>query len=156
MFELQIAGEAQQEALGAALAGILEPPCIIYLAGDLGTGKTTLARGLLRGLGHRGRVKSPTYTLLEPYELSDLQCYHFDLYRLADPEELMFLGIEDLLQPHALLLVEWPERGRGVLPAPDLTIHIYHQGASRRLTFQAASEKGGQIINELQRQWDEH
>jgi tRNA threonylcarbamoyladenosine biosynthesis protein TsaE len=156
MLELQIAGEAQQEALGAVLAGVVVPPCIIYLAGDLGTGKTTLARGLLHGLGHRGRVKSPTYTLLEPYELSDLQCYHFDLYRLADPEELLFLGIEDLLQPHALLLVEWPERGRGVLPAPDLIIHIYHQGASRRLAFQPASEKGGQIINDLQRQWDEH
>jgi tRNA threonylcarbamoyladenosine biosynthesis protein TsaE len=151
MLELQVAGEGQQEALGAALARIIEPPCIIYLTGDLGAGKTTLARGLLHGLGHKGRVKSPTYTLLEPYELGDLQCYHFDLYRLADPEELVFLGIEDMLQPHALLLVEWPERGRGVLPAPDLSIQMFHQGALRRLTFQAASEKGVKIINDLEK-----
>lgn len=154
MHEIRIAGEARQEALGSALAGLIEPPLIIYLAGDLGTGKTTLARGLLRGLGHTGRVKSPTYTLLEPYELPGIYCYHFDLYRLADPEELMFLGIEDLLRPDALLLVEWPERGRGVLPEPDLIIDIAHQGMRRRLTFQAASEKGFQIIKGLQLLWD--
>jgi tRNA threonylcarbamoyladenosine biosynthesis protein TsaE len=153
MLELQITGESQQEALGAALAGVIEPPCVIYLAGDLGAGKTTLARGLLRGLGYNGRVKSPTYTLMEPYELPSLHCYHFDLYRLADPEELQFLGIEDLLDADALLLVEWPERGEGVLPIADLTLQIFHEGLSRRVEFQPTGEKGVQIINNLQKVW---
>jgi tRNA threonylcarbamoyladenosine biosynthesis protein TsaE len=153
MFELQIAGESQQEALGAALAAVIEPPCVVYLAGDLGTGKTTLARGLLRELGYQGRVKSPTYTLMEPYDLPSLHCYHFDLYRLADPEELQFLGIEDLLQSDALLLVEWPERGEGVLPMADLILKIFHQGQSRRVELQPTDEKGAQIINNLQKVW---
>lgn len=153
MLELQITGESQQEALGATLAGVIKAPCVIYLAGDLGAGKSTLARGLLRGLGYNGRVKSPTYTLMEPYELPSLHCYHFDLYRLADPEELLFLGIEDLLDADALLLVEWPERGEGVLPIADLTLQIFHEGLSRRVEFQPIGEKGVQIINNLQKVW---
>lgn len=153
MSEFRIAGEENQEAFGTALAQLVEPPCIIYLAGDLGAGKTTLARGFMRGLGHEGRVKSPTFTLLEPYELGAVNCYHFDLYRLGDPEELLFLGIEDLLQPDAVLLVEWPERGRGVLPAPDLSIEILHGESERRLTLQAGSEKGLKIINNLHGVW---
>ncbi len=153
MFETRVAGEEKQEALGGVLANLIEAPCIIYLSGELGAGKTTLARGMLRGFGHLGRVKSPTYTLLEPYPLGEGQCYHLDLYRLADPEELVFLGIEDLLQPDAVLLVEWPERGFGVLPAPDLSVEITHQGEQRRLIFQAGSEKGIQIINNLQSVW---
>ena len=153
MSEFCLAGEENQEAFGTALAGLVEPPCIIYLSGDLGAGKTTLARGFLRGLGHAGRVKSPTFTLLEPYELDRLNCYHFDLYRLGDPEELLFLGIEDMLQPDAVLLVEWPERGRGVLPAPDLSIEIRHGAQERRLTLQAGTEKGSKIINNLHGVW---
>lgn len=151
MVELHIAGEARQEAFGAALAKLVTPPCMVHLTGDLGAGKTTLTRGFLRGLGYRGRVKSPTFTLLEPYELEGFHCYHFDLYRLADPEELLYLGIEDLLQEDAVLLVEWPERGEGVLPAPDLTIRIHHADRARRLEIQAGSEKGVQIINNLQK-----
>jgi tRNA threonylcarbamoyladenosine biosynthesis protein TsaE len=154
MAEFHIAGEANQEAFGSALAHLVEPPCIIYLTGDLGAGKTTLARGFMRGLGHQGRVKSPTFTLLEPYELETLNCYHFDLYRLGDPEELLFLGIEDLLQPDAVLLIEWPERGEGVLAAPDLRIEILHRERERRLILQAGSEKGVQIINNLHGVWD--
>jgi tRNA threonylcarbamoyladenosine biosynthesis protein TsaE len=154
MAEFRIAGEENQEAFGAALAQLVEPPCIIYLTGDLGAGKTTLARGFLRGLGHVGRVKSPTFTLLEPYELATLNCYHFDLYRLGDPEELLFLGLEDLLQPDAVLLVEWPERGSGVLPAPDLSLEILHGERDRRLTLHAGSEKGVKIINNLHGVWD--
>ena len=155
MTEFCIAGEEKQEAFGAALAELVEPPCIIYLTGDLGAGKTTLARGFLRGLGHEGRVKSPTFTLLEPYELTGLNCYHFDLYRLADPEELLFLGIEDLLQPDSVLLVEWPERGTGVLPVPDLSIEILHGETERCLTLRAESDKGLKIINNLQGVWGE-
>lgn len=155
MTEFCLSGEERQEAFGAALAQLVEPPCIIYLTGDLGAGKTTLARGFLRGLGHEGRVKSPTFTLLEPYELTAVNCYHFDLYRLADPEELLFLGIEDLLQPDAVLLVEWPERGAGVLPRPDLSIEILHAETERRLTLRSESEKGLTIINNLQGVWGE-
>lgn len=153
MLEREVAGEVRQEALGRLLARQIEPPCTLYLEGELGTGKTTLARGMLRGLGYQGRVKSPTYTLLEPYELDGLACYHFDLYRLADPEELTFLGIEDLLRPDAILLVEWPERGRGVLPPADLRILILYRGQSRIVRFMPESEKGIQIINNLQKVW---
>jgi tRNA threonylcarbamoyladenosine biosynthesis protein TsaE len=153
MLELEVAGEARQEALGMHLAQQIVPPCILCLEGELGTGKTTLARGILRGFGYQGRVKSPTYTLLEPYELDHLACYHFDLYRLADPEELTFLGIEDLLRGDAVLLVEWPERGRGVLPAPDLVITIRYRGQGRVVQFTSQSEKGIQIINNLQKVW---
>lgn len=153
MLELEVAGEARQEALGTRLAQQIVPPCILYLEGELGTGKTTLARGILRGFGYQGRVKSPTYTLLEPYELDRLACYHFDLYRLADPEELTFIGIEDLLRADAVLLVEWPERGRGVLPSPDLGITIRYQGQGRIVRFTPESEKGIQIINNLQKVW---
>lgn len=153
MFELELAGEKRQEALGRQLAQLTAPPCTLYLEGELGAGKTTLARGLLRGLGYQGRVKSPTYTLLEPYQLETLACYHFDLYRLSDPEELRFLGIEDLLGADAILLVEWPERGGDALPRADLRIEIVYQGDCRRLRFRGESEKGDQIINNLQKVW---
>lgn len=153
MLELEVVGEQRQELLGQRLAEQLSPPCTIYLKGDLGAGKTTLARGLLHGLGYRGRVKSPTYTLMEPYELETLSCYHFDLYRLADAEELTFLGIEDLLRPDAIILVEWPERGRGVLPAADLSIMIRYRGERRTVRLTPENEKGMQFINNLQKVW---
>ena len=149
MLELEVVGEARQQSLGSLLAQQITPPCIVYLEGDLGTGKTTLARGILRGFGYQGRVKSPTYTLLEPYELEHLACYHFDLYRLADAEELTFIGIEDLLREDAVLLVEWPERGRGVLPAADLAITIEVDGKGRRLLLRAGSVSGDTVLAKL-------
>lgn len=151
--QLEVIGERQQEALGEAIAKVLTTPSILYLEGDLGAGKTTLTRGILRGLGYQGRVKSPTYTLLEPYELERLSCYHFDLYRLSDPEELAFLGIEDLLSEQSLFLVEWPERGKGVLPAADCVIHITYQGDRRQIRFSPNTEVWVQIINNLQMLW---
>jgi len=137
------------EALGARLAQSLTPG-IVYLQGDLGAGKTTLTRGLLRGLGHEGRVRSPTYTLVEPYRLSGSVVYHLDLYRLADPEELEWLGLRDMLAEHALLLIEWPERGVGVLPAADLVISLEYSGNGRRAILEAASGAGEQLLAKIQ------
>jgi tRNA threonylcarbamoyladenosine biosynthesis protein TsaE len=153
MFECVVSGEQRQEALGRQLAKLVQPPCSIFLQGDLAAGKTTLARGFLRGLGYEGKVKSPTYTLLEPYELARVACYHFDLYRLAEPQELSFLGLDDLQREDAIWLVEWPEKGEGVLPEADLTICISHQGEARVLGFTPHSKKGRQIINNLQEVW---
>ena len=119
------------EQMAKALAGI--DGGIIYLHGDLGAGKTTLVRSILQALGVSGRIKSPTYTLVEPYEAGGRQFYHLDLYRLVDPEELEFLGIRDYLSANALLFVEWPEKGEGVLPAGDVHIRIQPEGAGRRV-----------------------
>lgn len=137
---LELAGEAAMEAFGARLAQALPTGLQIHLQGDLGAGKTTLVRGFLRGLGHAGRVKSPTYTLIEPYWIDGRQLYHLDLYRLADPEELEFLGIRDLFDPGVTSLIEWPERGAGVLPPPDLLIRIEHLPAGRRLWLEPGPE----------------
>jgi len=133
------------EALGARLARGYTAG-IVYLHGDLGTGKTTLARGLLHGLGHRGKVRSPTYTLVEPYDLAAGPVYHLDLYRLGAADELEWLGLRDLLAEGALLLVEWPERGEGVLPPADLLIHIDYARGGRTLTLTAASAAGERLL----------
>ena len=149
MSGLKVRGEKAQEALGAALAAVCPAACVIYLEGDLGVGKTTLARGFLRGLGHAGPVRSPTYTLLEPYDLPGRRCYHLDLYRLADPGELEYLGIRDLLQGDAILLVEWPEKGGGELPAADLIIYIRYDHDGRRLELEPSGAGWEQLVSRL-------
>jgi tRNA threonylcarbamoyladenosine biosynthesis protein TsaE len=149
MWTIELQGESRQEALGRHLAGLCPVPATLYLQGDLGTGKTTLVRGFLRGLGYRGKVKSPTYTLLEPYELQDRICYHFDLYRLADPDELEYLGLTDLLDSRAILLVEWPERGGDRLPAADLLLRFEHRGSARRLSLIGQSDAGRVLERQL-------
>lgn len=149
MLTLEVGSPEAQEALGAALAGVCPSACVIYLEGDLGAGKTTLVRGFIRGLGHEGAVKSPTYTLLEPYLLPERRCYHFDLYRLADPGELEYLGVRDLLEEEAILVVEWPERGQGELPPADLIIHIKYQPEGRQIQLDPHGELGEQLLRDL-------
>ena len=138
------------QAFGACLGQALGlQGAIIYLCGDLGAGKTTLSRGLIRSLGHQGAVKSPTYTLVEPYDHFDFPLYHFDLYRLSDPEEVEFLGVDEYFAPPAVCLIEWPGRGRGHLPAPDLTVRLEIAGAGRLLTCETGSPTGLEIAERL-------
>lgn len=138
-----------QEALGRALAQALQGRGVVYLQGDLGAGKTTLTRGILRGYGHTGAVKSPTYTLVEPYELAAVTVYHFDLYRLQDPEELELMGVREYFRADALALVEWPERGQPLLPAADLVITIRATTSGRDLLFSALNEAGQSVLKRL-------
>ncbi|BBL58076.1 tRNA (adenosine(37)-N6)-threonylcarbamoyltransferase complex ATPase subunit type 1 TsaE [Methylomonas koyamae] len=119
------------EALGAALWQALPEKCLLYLRGELGAGKTTLMRGLLRAAGHRGAVKSPTYTLVEEYAVADRRVFHFDLYRLKDPEELEWIGMDDYLNTDALCCIEWPEMGQGVLPPADIEIGLQYAQQQR-------------------------
>ncbi len=146
MLNFHPATENQQEKLGASLSACCPADTVIFLQGDLGVGKTTLVRGFLRGAGHHGKVKSPTYTLIEPYEFPGRVIYHLDLYRLGDPEELEYLGIRDLMREQASLLIEWPERGVGMLPTPDIWLRIEYADTGRRVKLTAASESGGEIL----------
>lgn len=140
--DLFAADEEAMLVLGARIAEVTGGKGLIYLHGDLGAGKTTLSRGIIRGLGHVGAVKSPTFTLVEPYEIGAVRAFHFDLYRLVDAEELEYLGIRDYFESDALCLVEWPQRGAGVLPKADLDITISPHGAGRALRLQAQGERG--------------
>lgn len=135
--------------LGQRLAKALSQATIIYLQGDLGAGKTTLTRGIMRAMGHEGKVKSPTYTLVEPYQIGHWQINHFDLYRLADPEELEFIGIRDYFVENCVSIVEWPDKGEGMLPKPDLEIHLSYAGVQRQATLCAHSAIGETVITKL-------
>ena len=134
--------EVAQERLGACIARHCPPGAVLHLDGDLGAGKTTLVRGFIQGLGHAGRVKSPTYTLIEPYEVAGRRLQHLDLYRLADPEELEYLGLRDSLDGETIFLIEWPEKGGGLLPPADLRIVIDHLEEGRRVTLEPLSPLG--------------
>ncbi len=122
---------------------------VIHLHGELGAGKTTLTRGVLRGYGFKGPVKSPTYTLVEPYELAQRPVYHFDLYRLADPGEVEFLGAEDYFAGGSLCIFEWAERGGGQIPAADLNIELRGAGAWRRFQCLARTAAGRTIVKKM-------
>ena len=144
----------ETERLGALLARAIPKAAVIFLYGELGAGKTTLVRGFLRALGHRGPVKSPTFTLIEPYEIGDRPIYHLDLYRMGAPEELDSLGARDLFGTDSTCLVEWPERAAGQLGQPDIAIHIEHLGAGRKSTLEAHTVDGRRILGEIQVRWD--
>lgn len=137
--------------LGVAAQGRMEQGLVIFLNGDLGMGKTTLSRGILQSFGHLGAVKSPTYTLVEPYEFVDdsgqASVYHFDLYRLGNPEELEYMGIRDYFdQGNNLCLVEWSERGKGFLPKADLVVQIDPLQGGRKVALLAQTAKGEAIL----------
>ncbi|CAI8731558.1 MULTISPECIES: tRNA (adenosine(37)-N6)-threonylcarbamoyltransferase complex ATPase subunit type 1 TsaE [Pseudomonas] len=139
---LYLADEQAMSDFGARIARVTQGHGLIFLEGNLGMGKTTLSRGIIRGLGHVGAVKSPTFTLVEPYEIGDIRAFHFDLYRLVDPEELEFLGIRDYFEDDAMCLIEWPDKGAGFLPKPDLTITISPQDSGRSLKILSQGSRG--------------
>ncbi|HCH23035.1 MAG TPA: tRNA (adenosine(37)-N6)-threonylcarbamoyltransferase complex ATPase subunit type 1 TsaE [Oceanospirillaceae bacterium] len=149
---LEAQGEDAMVALGQQLGAAAEHAAcglVVFLQGNLGMGKTTLIRGVIRHFGHQGAVKSPTYTLVEPYEFAEQQVNHFDLYRLGHPEELEFLGIRDYFTSKAINLIEWPDRGAGVLPAADLVISITGEGPQRQLAFAAYTARAQSLLGKL-------
>ena len=149
--DLHLADEPATLALGADLArSCPEGARVVHLTGDLGAGKTTLVRGWLRAMGHSGAVKSPTYTLVESYELGGLVVHHFDLYRLTDPEELEYLGLDGYFDGRALCLVEWPERGAGMLGEPDLSVRVTVSGQGREAQLRAVSDAGRTWLGALE------
>ncbi|MFC0179726.1 tRNA (adenosine(37)-N6)-threonylcarbamoyltransferase complex ATPase subunit type 1 TsaE [Thorsellia kenyensis] len=152
--------ETQTQQLAATLAQILHVPLVtIHLEGDLGAGKTTFSRGFIQSLGHKGHVKSPTYTLVEPYELGNKRIFHFDLYRLAAAEELEMMGMRDYLTPmhnqQVILLIEWPSKGEGVLPSPDILLKLSHSDSinepnRRHVLLESQSPIGESILGAFQ------
>lgn len=149
-FSKLLVDEAATVAMGGQLANAVKDKIksgiIVYLHGDLGAGKTTLTRGFIQGLGHQGAVKSPTYTLVEPYELADWRAYHFDLYRLGDPEELEFMGIRDYFDQQSSSFIEWPEKGHGLLPEADIDIYLSYQDEQRIIEIDGNTSKGRQLL----------
>lgn len=149
VFETFISSEDEMCVVGGKLSKLTGNKCLIYLSGELGAGKTTFVRGFMRGLGHEGRVKSPTYTLVEPYDIDGKSVYHFDLYRMDHPEELEMIGVSEYLSQEAVCMVEWPERGVGFLPEPDLAIKFEVQSQGRYLSVYAQTPLGQKILEHL-------
>ena len=134
-------------AMAAGFSKSLHPGLVIYLQGNLGAGKTVFARGILQGLGYKGLVKSPTYSLVEPYAISEeLTCYHFDLYRLCDPEELEFTGSRDYFNPHSLCMIEWPEKASGYIPKADIGCSLQYHEQGRKIIISAYTETAKQLM----------
>jgi tRNA threonylcarbamoyladenosine biosynthesis protein TsaE len=150
-FQIHLHDEAGTLALGAALARVLTPGLTIYLHGDLGAGKTALTRAMLHAAGHAGHVKSPTYTLAEPYSVTlagrPVEVVHFDLYRLASPEEFLDAGFRDYFSENTVCVIEWPEKAAGVLPAPDIQLLLSIAGHGRDIELQGLSDQGRQCLD---------
>ena len=147
--EFDLPDEASTTDLGAALAALLDGRGTVFLDGELGAGKTTLSRGMLRAMGHTGAVKSPTFTLVEPYVLGSHKIYHFDLYRLEDPEELEYIGVDVFCGGEPLCLIEWREKGRGYLPECDLRVELTHRGRGRLARMESKTKRGERMLIEL-------
>jgi len=130
----------ETEAFGAKLFQTLPEKCLVFLLGDLGAGKTTLTRGFMRAAGHIGAVKSPTYNIVEEYKIDSRLFFHFDLYRLADPEELEWIGIADYLQEKSVCFIEWPEKGEGYLSEPDVILSLTTSDNGRKLLIEKIPE----------------
>lgn len=145
-----LSNELETEQFGSELWRILPDKCLVFLYGELGTGKTTLTRGVLRAAGHKTAVKSPTYTLVEEYDLPDRRFFHFDLYRVKDPEELEWIGMRDYLDQQSLCFIEWPELGKGYLPEPDIEIRLTTKGEGRELKITVKAEE---FKNKLKLHW---
>jgi tRNA threonylcarbamoyladenosine biosynthesis protein TsaE len=141
-FDLKLPDAAATARLGAALAAGIAPGNVLHLSGELGTGKTSLVRGLLRALGVQGPVKSPTYAWVEPYSISRLDLYHFDFYRFDKKNEWLSSGLREYFRPDAACIVEWPERAGAALPPPDLAIRLSYEGDARRAAMEAHSAEG--------------
>jgi tRNA threonylcarbamoyladenosine biosynthesis protein TsaE len=146
---LNLPDAAATERLGATLAAGIGPGRVLHLRGDLGAGKTTLVRGLLHALGHAGRVKSPTYTLVEPYTLSRLDLYHFDFYRFQDRSEWVGSGFREYFSPQTACIVEWPERAGDQLPPPDVQVRLEIDGETRRALVEACTPAGASWLSSL-------
>lgn len=150
VYRLELPDEAATVAFAARVATVLDGGAlVVYLEGDLGVGKTRFTRALLRTLGVAERVKSPTYSLVESYPLAHGHAWHLDLYRIADPGELEWLGLDALAEPGALVLVEWPQHGAGALPAADLVVHLEHAAEGRKAALEACTARGEAVLERL-------
>jgi len=143
---IHLSTEEEQLVFASRVAGVAAKGLVIFLNGDLGTGKTTFVRGFLRALNYEGVVKSPTYTLVEPYDLTDFSVYHFDLYRLADPEEIEYAGGRDYFDGETISLIEWPEKAQGFLPDPDLVMSLEYADSGRNIEVSAGTERGKKVM----------
>jgi tRNA threonylcarbamoyladenosine biosynthesis protein TsaE len=146
-----VVDEAAVQRLAAAFADAVQPPAVLFLRGDLGAGKTTFARAYIHALGYEGYVKSPSYGLLETYRVRKQSVLHLDLYRIEDPEELEYLAIRDQFDESTVLLVEWPDRGGGLLPAPDLVLDFGESGAVRFIECRSCSPRGAKLAASVNR-----
>ncbi|MDI9244869.1 tRNA (adenosine(37)-N6)-threonylcarbamoyltransferase complex ATPase subunit type 1 TsaE [Marinobacter sp. CHS3-4] len=152
VYRMFLADDSATESLGRSLAEVVKgchKGVTVFLQGNLGMGKTTLSRGVMRGMGHDGAVKSPTYTIVEPYEHLEPVVYHFDLYRLGDPEELEYLGIRDYFGKRSLCLIEWAEKGQGILPSPDLRFLLELKDEGRQATLTSETSLGKELLESL-------
>jgi len=147
--DLKLPDASATAQLGATLAAGVKPGRVLHLSGDLGSGKTTLVRGLLRALGVTGPVKSPTYSWVEPYAASSLDLYHFDFYRLVDKTEWLSSGLREYFRPDAFCVVEWPEKAGPLLPAPDLKVELGYDGDARRARLESRSPAGVAWLSSL-------